>query len=783
LKVVVQAFIPNNLEPSAHDNQLHYSAPAPIDGAHRRVGQTFVANADNLAAIAVFVRSPGSQPSHTLEFRLFHEGDQSPIVNHVINLTGVKPGDFLTINFTPIRASKGQRFMFELTGDAVSDRDPVILGATDWDSYTGGYALADGERQPGDLSFTAYSSPTMLELLWRGVISLSTRGAAIATLLAAVLALSSVTWHFVQPSDGSSPALAAAVICASPLLAAVYLLVSSAAGLRFNPFLIIGVGAALGLWRAVRNRSWLPRCEHPAEWISLLGSALFILVMQSSLIADQAMPAYVDSVHHVAITKAITMSGMLPDTMPAQGSTATFFYHFGTHALSTSITMLSGGAISPGEALLAEGPVLLLLYALGVYALLRMIGVGHWPGMAAMLLSTFAFSMPTYLLTWGRYPLLLALATAGGVVSLLIHASKAGARTQTRVIVGLLIAGSMLAHTRMAFIWLIVACAGALFTWRANPAPRKVLAQLAPIWITALIVMLVWLAPRWVTSTATPKSVPTTVNIPAGTGQRELATLIDPHDLIEPIWIGILLVGTLGLIRQPGSPTRLGMIAILLTLRVLPLLRFPGLVSGAVFDSAFSSAAISFIVTAALGTVVGDAQKILELRWQAPAWSAALVAGVMLAAGLSARPTAPSLCCELATASDVEAWHWISSSVPATATIGIAVAQWPDNVAVGLDGGYWINEMTGRLTTLPNMLVLYEKRGGQWQIIRERALAVDTMLRFHGDEVCTLDIDYVYMGGTGGSFEPPVLESNPHLRVVYRNERTALFQVIGCAVP
>ncbi len=783
LVLLARALIPVGLEPSDHDTQPRYSAPAPIDMTHRRVGQTFLASTDNLAAIAVFVRSPGSQQPHTLEFRLLREGDASPIVTRAVSLAGVNPGDFVTVDFAPVRGSRGVRFTFELEGDANTNLDPVILGATDWDSYPDGYALTDGARRPGDLSFTAYSSPTALDIVWRGMTSLWGHAAAIIALLVVVLAASSVVWHFVQPSEKGSLTLAAAVLCASPLLLPVCLLLFSAVGLSFSPILLIGAGTGLWLWRTIQRRSLLPRGGQPAEWIGLLTAALLVLVIQADFIAGQTVPAYVDSVHHVAIIRTIAANGMLPPFMPSQGSTAPFFYHFGAHALSASITMLSAGAISPEEALLVEGPVVLLLYALGTYALVRALGCGHWPGLAAMMLATFALSMPTYLLNWGRYPLLLAMATLGGTLSLLICASKPGVKPQVGVIAGLLIGGNMLAHTRMTFVWPMAACAGAALVWRAVRAPRKVLVQLAPIWITALMVMLVWLLPRWATSAAIPKSLPGAVSVAAGAGPQELVGSIDPRNLIEPIWAGLLLVGALALIRQPGSPPRLGMIAAILVLRAVSLLRIRSLFSGALLDDAFSDAATSFAVIAALGTVVGDVQKVLNLRWQAPPWSAALVAAALAAAGLSARPTAPSQCCELATASDVETLSWIGRSVPATSTIGIAAVDWPGDVVVGLDGGYWISEMTGRFTTLPNMLMLYETRGARWQAIRERALTVDTAIRLRGAEVCELDIDYVYMGGTGGSFDLPTLESNPHLRLVHRNERTALFQVIGCAAP
>ena len=145
------------------------------------------------------------------------------------------------------------------------------------------------------------------------------------------------------------------------------------------------------------------------------GTALVVLLVIAFRFyqaKDLVFPAWVDSVHHVLITKKIIETGGLPLTL-APELNVPLYYHYGFHIVAALFSGIS--RLEPAQAVLWLGQVINALVVLGIYRLGKSIFKKVTPALLAALLVGFAFQMPAYYVTWGRYTLLTGLATGNGV--------------------------------------------------------------------------------------------------------------------------------------------------------------------------------------------------------------------------------------------------------------------------------------------------------------------------------------------------------------------------------
>jgi hypothetical protein len=147
---------------------------------------------------------------------------------------------------------------------------------------------------------------------------------------------------------------------------------------------------------------------------------------------------------------------------------------------------------------------------------------------------------------------------------------------------------------------------------------------------------------------------------------------------------------------------------------------------------------------------------------------AAVIALAVLVHAFGTFSFSPSSCCRLAGADDVVAFNWIKANLPAQARIGAAAedlrltSSGQPLQAAGSDGGIWIKPLTG-LTTIP--------------------LSRFTDFRDAGvhDRLCRQRIAYLYVGGTGASFNiEPALALPDSYAVIFALPEARVIRVTGC---
>jgi hypothetical protein len=134
------------------------------DGAHDEVvgeitgpyqiGQTFVAGADNLAAVQVFGATFGHAATGRLRFHLRADA-ASPTDLATAELDAATLGDdaMWTFRFAPVRQARGRTFYFYLEAPDVPEDQAVTVYYTKGNPYRAGSRMQDGQPAGGDLVF------------------------------------------------------------------------------------------------------------------------------------------------------------------------------------------------------------------------------------------------------------------------------------------------------------------------------------------------------------------------------------------------------------------------------------------------------------------------------------------------------------------------------------------------------------------------------------------------------------------------------------------------------
>jgi hypothetical protein len=124
--------------------------------ASNSVGQTFVAQLDDLTEIQVFGRLGTAQPTDQFVFHLKASPDSvQDLVTQQISVGTLTNKAWWSFTFPPIKEAQGRQFYFYL--ESSSSNTGVRLEFTPGDVYTDGRSMQNGVPAIGDLLFGAFS--------------------------------------------------------------------------------------------------------------------------------------------------------------------------------------------------------------------------------------------------------------------------------------------------------------------------------------------------------------------------------------------------------------------------------------------------------------------------------------------------------------------------------------------------------------------------------------------------------------------------------------------------
>jgi hypothetical protein len=127
-----------------------------------RVGQTFVARADNVARVDVAMGTHGRANDGTVFFRLWEETPERTLLRETaFNAAAVKNNLFHTVRFKPVSDTMGRTYYFVFSSAESTYENSICAWMNRHDIYPEGRYFLRHEPGDGDLMFRVYSRETV----------------------------------------------------------------------------------------------------------------------------------------------------------------------------------------------------------------------------------------------------------------------------------------------------------------------------------------------------------------------------------------------------------------------------------------------------------------------------------------------------------------------------------------------------------------------------------------------------------------------------------------------
>ena len=778
-------FDPDTMQPRAE-------AEAPPVYETHTVGQTFVAARPNLCAIEVAWQTDAGLTGPVVLHLRSDPASTADLARVEINADGRTVARF---RFHHIPDSQGRRFYLLIEAPQATADHPLHLRAVTHDVYTPGNAYADGHPWPGDLTFRVFYDYDLVMLLGDLTTGLGDVWLFLpaAALFWAPGFLLLQCWPAARRRFDGWEQMALAVglsLATIPFLLLWITQLGGALCVATARVLFGGCGVTAVVVAGVRL--WRRRLRDTGSPGAARGdtgrAVLMALVLGAGLVArllavrDLALPAWVDSVHHVLVARIIAESGRVPASYEPYVAVPDATYHYGFQASVAAFSWLSGRAPLP-QAMLFVGQVFNLAAALQVYLLARWLTRRRWAAFFSALIVALLSTMPAYYASWGRYTQLSGLLILP--VASILSIEAAGRRDRRAAALGVLaLAGLILTHYRVfafyvCFVaaWWLVELARYPRAWRAR---LRELGWHAAVGLLALAVLMPWIlgvaANLWLRAFAYWGRGPSAAlwdfswhHVNSGFDRYVLmvgllgavVALVERHrfSTVLLLWMGALFVITNpSLLGLPGEGL-INNVAMLITW-FMPLTVWCGFLGDELLRSWLA---------------------VLKGKWRTLCYLLTATGLMALSvAGVRRQITIVNPDCVLGTQADVEALAWIEGHTPPGSRFLINARPWQGSTYVGTDGGYWIAPLTQRSTTTPPALYPLGDRDDVLHV-REFGRRVEELVTDPAGLWALLreeSVDHVYVGALGGPLDPEALRADSGFHLIYTGGRVHIFEVV-----
>jgi hypothetical protein len=755
--------------------------PGVTLGLGEPVGQTFVARHGGLESIEVFL-SASSDARGTVVLHLLESPiSTTDILTASISVPAGNQEGFYRFSFPPIRSSHTGYYYAYLE---YQGKGHVKAARASLNSYLDGALYLDHEPQDAQMVFRlSYDSVSIaLDLLGMVVGWVAYGLAGLAVLF------SSGYWLVCRWARKVSLDFSATLVASSiaALSAWMVFLVWASLFATLNALtvrLIVGASCILGVIQFARDRERWRRKEY---WLG--ESPLSTLALWSVVMLAVALRLFVgrgmvvlpggDTYHHTLIAQLFEEQGGIPRSYEPYAPLISFSYHFGFHSIVALVRWLFDT-----ELLLATKTVALVLN--GAVAATVALVAERWAGnrRAGVIAAAFAgliMVSPFCLLRWGRFTQTTGLLLlAGGLLALTALGEGAG-----WVQASLLVAGMVLSHYRVAFLWMLFAviASGARLAQRRWREVRD--------WVVLGVLSLVAVAP-WLVRAAWVQYDPSGLRAvsPVLEGMNDLQRLEAPVLSYITNW-PVLAVAILCavVVWFYGKNARMGR-----PLVIWCLVMAGGALAVAAFGvnvpffdlkTTLLSMAVPVAILAGLsGEILWSSLKGRGRTVARAGIVMVLVSGIAI--GILRLPRmVQEMSFYLLRPGDLVTMKWIRENVREDALILVDALEfnWQPGWIVGIDSGYVLPLLAHRTTTVPPMT--YPLEWGEREQLGAMLEASREYLARHADGSVPLaeilerhGITHVYVGAPRLSLDPSELAQEERLTEVYRQDRNWVFEL------
>ncbi|MFV9506364.1 MAG: hypothetical protein AB4911_17575 [Oscillochloridaceae bacterium umkhey_bin13] len=568
--------------------------------------------------------------------------------------------------------------------------------------------------------------------------------------------------------------------------------------------------------------AWRDLAQTRVAWPGLtllLTLIIFALTLWTRFvqIADLALPAWVDSVHHALMVRIVLETGMAPSSLEPYLPVVEMPYHWGYHVFVASVAQVAGQ--SPADVLLLSGQIFNALHALTVAGLALVLWRRPVAAPVAALVVGLLSLMPAYYVSWGRYTQLVGLLMLPAA-AIAWQAWLAQPRRGWWFVTALVLAGLSLVHVRVLIFALALLAAQSL-VWalgQAWPQVRQRLwaglalglavAGLTAPWLLLLLnrtllpglgsgglvgsesynafnAGLLWVGQmHWLVAFALLGAM-----IGLWYRQRNTATLL--------LWVGVMLLAANPWLLSPLVAATgvlfvvVGLIQCKPALVLLAVAFLVPSVAGVQLPTLWllnnDAVVISLFLPVALLIAGGAARFSQAVGGQVrPRWHPALLgAGTSLILGLgfwgaSELRSVVNPTTVLADQADLAALTWADAQLPPDARILINAAPWLAPARRGVDGGWWLMPLTGRWTSTPPVLSTY----GSPAFMHHVNAVGDTVIGYQpGGEQAIFDLigrerlTHIYLVEGRGPLQPTIFAGRPGFTQLYAANGVVIFAV------
>ncbi len=759
-------------------NLIQVQAQIPtLPLAEGAVEQTLVPARDGLVRLSGLWVVSGPPPAPSVPVTLTLRGPDGRILaRQVLEGSRLTHNQGWSLSVPPQPDSVGEAFTLRIEGPTATH---LALWASADDRWPEGDLTQGGRPRTGDLYLQGEARVSWSAWLGMAAEGLRRDGGlwpwGAAVLLLPGLALAGLDRRWRRRDLWERLAAAAALSLAFWGLSFLWLAYLPG---RWGPwavrlFLLLSLPPAL---RALARGRWgLPPARERLPFALaglLLAGVLVLRVLQRTDLL--VVPAWVDGLHHAALTDLLARDGQLPPTYEPYAPVPRPVYHFGLHAGGAALALAAGRPVP--QALLVWGQLLNAAAVLALYPLGRRLGRHAWVGVAALVGAGFLSWMPAYLLTWGRYTQL-----AGQVLlpPLMVWTWEALRRDGRRSVplLAFTAAGLFVTHHR------VLAFYGMWLPWALLPGARRRGWGRRLGWTALAGGLSLLLVAPWVPDVVWNLWRPALAWRGGGEGLRAFPTSLLTSGRGWVLLRGAALGGALALLGRRGSLAALAPWGASLLILAHP--EWLGLPPLALVNDVSVAIAAYVALAPLLGGLLLPLDP-LSRRFPRPG-RVALQGGLALLAlggalwGGAAQANVLNAVTLLALPQDVAGWRWVRENVPADARFLVNSFSWISGVYAGSDGGAWLPVVTGRGTTLPVSLYTLGPGGPEryWTVRRTQeafqALAADPEALAR--ELRRRGVAYVFAGRRGGWIRTDLLAASPEFELLYDRDGVRIFRV------
>ncbi len=525
---------------------------------------------------------------------------------------------------------------------------------------------------------------------------------------------------------------------------------------------------------------WLHQKSKP-RWSRDIPATLallaIVLVLRFVQIEDLLLPAWVDSVHHVLITRLITETRSIPPSLEPY-LPVPFSYYFGFHGIAALFSVISG--LAPEKAVLLLGQVLNACVPLAIYRLGRAFWKQRSKALIAALLVAFVSQMPAYYATWGRYTLLTGMIMLPLTLACFIEITNSPLRKGIQVTSGLLFIGMILSHyfTGVLFGLFAVFHLVLQLVRRGEHAIRRMLNAAVPL-ATAMIILAPWLLRAIQLS---GYSLEASLEIPVTTSGwqaiKEYGLYLiklsgPPRNLI---FLGLGILGIIPLARDARARSLAAWFTLLI-LFCIPLgIKLPNLRSDHFLIVLFLPASLS---VANLLIRIWDYSRIHLPQIRIMQLIALIFLLTWMILGIAETHSIINPTTVFVTNSDMEAIKWIHGNIPDDARILINATPWQSGMYRGVDGGFWLLPLTSRYSLPPPIIIIWGDQN-EFQRVNTLSGQISSLTSCDStfDQIVTDgNLTHVYIRDGVGTLQSSQLLTCDHLERIYNNEDVSIFVI------